>query len=608
MRMRLVMGFIACFFMLLLARVYYISIKSNVYYEEIAKQNAIKTQFLAPVRGQILDIKGRPLAVNKLGFSISIKPYLYIKKKNRNLLEQELQAIVDAFPDLNATKLKRVYMKADSYYNQDYIEVVPFIEYDAMIKHFTKLNLRENMQVKSTTQRFYPYDALASHVIGYVGKANLNDMNENEIARLTSYVGRSGIERSYNEILQGQKGEKVSKVNALNKEIEELSYKKPISSNITLSIDLDLQEYLASIFENLAGAAIIMDVKSGAILAAGSFPEYNLNPFVTGITQEEWDRLSNDLNHPFTNKLINGLYPPGSVVKMGTALAFLDSGKVGENHKYLCDSNFELGGRKFRCWKAIGHGYVDMNDAIRESCDVYFYKGALEVGIDTISSVFERIGFGTKTGVDLPNEFIGTVPNRIWKKEKYNQPWYQGETLNTSIGQGDFLATPMQVAKFTAMIATAKNITPHFLHSVDDNITKINFDNNESAFTTFELSKLPLLRRAMYEVANEDGGTTARFLRNSPITIAAKTGTAQVVGISQSEKKRIKEEDLEYFLRSHAWITSYAPYEKPQYVVVVLIEHGKSGSSTGGPILAKIYQKLIDLGYIDKKYIKKKTK
>ncbi|EPA1554252.1 penicillin-binding protein 2 [Campylobacter lari] len=608
MRMRLVMGFIACFFLLLLARVYYISIKSNVYYEEIAKQNAIKTQFLAPVRGQILDIKGRPLAVNKLGFSISIKPYLHIKKKNRALLEQELQAIVGAFPDLNVTKLKRAYVKADSYYNQDYIEVVPFIEYDAMIKHFTKLNLRENMQVKSTTQRFYPYDALASHVIGYVGKANLNDMNENEIARLTSYVGRSGIERSYNEILQGQKGEKVSKVNALNKEIEELSYKKPTSSNITLSIDLDLQEYLASIFENLAGAAIVMDVKNGAILAAGSFPEYNLNPFVTGISQEEWDKLSNDLNHPFTNKLINGLYPPGSVVKMGTALAFLDSGKVSENHKYLCDSNFELGGRKFRCWKAIGHGYVNMIDAIRESCDVYFYKGALEVGIDIISSVFERIGFGAKTGVDLPNEFIGTVPNRIWKKEKYNQPWYQGETLNTSIGQGDFLATPMQVAKFTAMIATAKNITPHFLHSVDDNVTKVNFDNNKSVFTTFELSKLPLLRRAMYEVANEDGGTTARFLRNSPITIAAKTGTAQVVGISQSEKKRIKEEDLEYFLRSHAWITSYAPYEKPQYVVVVLIEHGKSGSSTGGPILAKIYQKLIDLGYIDKKYIKKKTR
>ncbi|MBX1885785.1 penicillin-binding protein 2 [Campylobacter peloridis] len=608
MRMRLVMGFIACFFILLLARVYYISIKSNVYYEEIAKQNAIKTQLIAPVRGQILDIKGKPLAVNKLGFSISIKPYLYIKKKNRNLLEQELQTIVHYFPDLNITKLKKTYIKSDSYYNQDYIEVVPFIEYDAMIKYFTILNLRENMQVKSTTQRYYPYDSLASHVIGYVGKANLNDMNENEIARLTSYVGRSGIERYYNNILQGNKGEKISKVNALNKEIEELSYKKPQTHNITLTIDLQLQEFITQIFKDLAGAAIIMDVNNGAILAAGSFPEYNLNPFVTGISQEEWDKLSNDLNHPFTNKLINGLYPPGSVVKMGTALAFLDSGKFDEHRKFLCDSNFELGGRKFRCWKVTGHGYMDMNDAIRESCDVYFYKGALEVGIDTISSVFERMGFGFKTGVDLPNEFIGTVPNKAWKKQKYNQPWYQGETLNTSIGQGDFLVTPMQVAKFTAMIATAKNITPHFIESIDDNITKLNFENNESIFTTFELAKLPLLRRSMYEVANEQGGTTARYLKNSPITIAAKTGTAQVVGISQSEKKRIKEEDLEYFLRSHAWITSYAPYEKPQYVVVVLIEHGKSGSSTGGPILAKIYEKLIDLGYIDKKYIKKKIR
>ncbi|MBF7044012.1 penicillin-binding protein 2 [Campylobacter volucris] len=607
MRLRLVMIFIALFFILLLARVYYISIKSNVYYEEIAKQNSIKVQPLASDRGQILDTKGRPLAVNKLGFSISIKPYLYIKKQNRNLLDKELQVIVEAFPDLNITKLKRAYIKADSYYNQDYIEVVPFIEYDAMNKHFTKLKLRENMQVKSTTQRFYPYDSLASHVIGYVGKANLNDMNENEIARLTSYVGRSGIERYYNDILQGVKGEKVSKVNALNKEIEVLSHKKPTSSNIILTIDLDLQEYLTEIFEGLAGAAVIMDLKTGAILAAGSFPEYNLNPFVTGITQEEWDRLSNDLNHPFTNKLINGLYPPGSVVKMGTALAFLNSHKVNEHQKFLCDSNFELGGRKFRCWKAIGHGYVDMNDAIRESCDVYFYKGALEVGIDSISSTFEKLGFGSKTGVDLPNEFIGTVPNKIWKKQKYNQPWYQGETLNTSIGQGNFLATPMQVAKFTAMIATSKSITPHFLKSIDDNATKIDFDNNESVFSTFELAKLPFLRRAMYEVAHEEGGTTARYLKNSPVTIAAKTGTAQVVGISQSEKKRIKEEDLEYFLRSHAWITSYAPYENPQYVVVVLIEHGKSGSNTGGPMLLKIYQKLIDLGYIDKKFLKRKT-
>ncbi|WP_291953302.1 penicillin-binding protein 2 [Campylobacter sp.] len=604
MRLRLVMIFIACFFILLLSRVYYISVKSNVYYEEIAKQNAIKTLSLAPDRGQILDVKGRPLAVNKLGFSVSIKPYLYIKKQNRELLDKELQIIVDTFPDQNFTKLKKNYTKVDSYYNQDYIEVIPFIGYDDMIKHFTKLNLRENMQIKSTTQRFYPYESLASHVIGYVGKANLNDMNENEIARLTSYTGRSGIERYYNDLLQGVKGEKISKVNALNKEIEELSYKKPSSSNIVLSIDLDLQEYLAKIFEGLAGAAIVMDVKTGSILAAGSFPEYDLNPFVVGITQEEWSRLSNDLNHPFTNKLINGLYPPGSVVKMGTALAFLNSQKINEHHKFLCDNNFELGGRKFRCWKSTGHGYVDMNGAIRESCDVYFYKGALEVGIDFISATFERMGFGSKTGIDLPNEFIGTVPSKLWKQQKYNQPWYQGETLNTSIGQGDFLATPMQVAKFTAMIATSKSITPHFLKSIDDNTTKINFDNNESVFSTFELAKLPLLRRSMYEVANEEGGTTSRYLKKSLVTIAAKTGTAQVVGISQSEKKRIKEEDLEYFLRSHAWITSYAPYENPQYVVVVLIEHGKSGSSTGGPILLKIYQKLIELGYINKKYIK----
>ncbi|EOH9317180.1 penicillin-binding protein 2, partial [Campylobacter jejuni] len=565
----------------------------------LAKQNAIKTEFLPPVRGQITDRNGTLLAINDLGFSISIKPYLSIKKSNKGILDKELSELTNLFPDLNASKLAEIYKRNDSYYNQDFIKVVDFIPYDEIIPHYSELNLNKTIKIDPVVKRKYPFGKLASHIIGYVGKANLQDVQENEIAKLSNYTGKSGIERYYNDILQGEKGTRVYKVNALNQEVEQLSYTPAMSNDIELTIDIELQSYLTSLFEGNAGAAIIMNVNDGSILAAGSFPEYDLNPFVTGISFKDWDELSNSLDHPFTNKLINGYYPPGSVVKMGVGLSFLNSKNISPSTQYVCNGSIELGGRFFRCWNRSGHGPVDLKHAIKYSCDVYFYNGSLQVGIDQISETLSRIGFGAKTGVDLPSEFVGTLPSKEWKMQRYRQSWFQGDTLNTAIGQGNFLATPMQIARYTAQIAKGGEVIPHFLKSIENNNTTIENqmdENKKEIFTLFEKSQLPYIRDAMYAVANEQGGTSYRYLHNLDVKVAAKTGTAQVVGFSQTDKNRVDEKQFEYYTRSHAWLTSYAPYSKPKYVVTVLLEHG-GRNITSGATVAKIYQKMIELGY-----------
>ena len=600
MRINIVYGVIIFVWIILLTRVYYLSIKSNEYYEQIAEKNAIKTEYIAPVRGQILDRNGKPLAVNKLGFEISIRPHL---RRNIDILDEEIEFIISVFPDLNAAKLKREYIKNDSPYSQDFVNVVNFLDYDRVLPHFARLNLRDNIEVRPVSIRYYPFGDLASHVIGYVGRANLKDIETNPISKLTNYTGRSGVERYYNEILPGVEGQKITKVTALNKIVEEMGYIKPHSIDISLTIDLELQKYLYEAFDRPAGAVIVMDALDGSILAAASLPEYDLNQFVTGISQSDWNEMMNNLEHPFTNKLVNALYPPGSVVKMAMGMAFFESGKISPTTKLLCDPYFELGNRKFRNWKNYGSEMMTILDALRDSCDTDFYRGAYSVGIEAMAPVLRRYGFGVKTGVYLPNEYIGIVPDIQWKKNRLNQPWYQGDTINTSIGQGSFLATPMQVARDTAILAMGYDVTPHFLDSVND--IKQDWVGSD-ILSQKEKSALKYIREGMYAVANIPSGTGFRVLSPSKVTIAAKSGTAQVVGISQEDKERIKEEDMEYYERSHAWMTGYAPYENPRYVVTVLVEHGASGGGAAGPILARIFDKLADMGYIDVKYHKKR--
>jgi penicillin-binding protein 2 len=580
---------------MILIRVYYISVKSHSYYNEISKRNSTKTEYLAPQRGLIYDRNGKTLAINELGFSISISPQLS-KKSKLSILENELDFLVEHFPHLQKDELKKRYLRLDSAYEHDNIKIVDFIKYEDGIKSFTKTNLRENSFISLVSKRYYPYGSLASHVIGYVGKTDKNEAAADPVAKLVGYTGKTGIEKYYDSVLKGSEGSKKTKVTALNEKIEVISKEEPKNQDIKLSIDIELQKYISELFGKRSGTAIVMDINDGSILAAVSYPEYNLNKFVTGISQEEWKSMIEDFNRPFTNKLVNGLYPPGSVVKMSVAMAFINHGAITPKKIVFCPPFIELGGRMFRDWKSDGHGDTDLKKAIRVSSDVYFYKGALDTGIDNIEPVLKRHGFGVRTGVDLPNEFIGIMPGRSWKMDKYKQPWYHGETLNTAIGQGYFLVTAMQVARNVGMIASGKNLVPHFIREIDG--LEIKYDSSsDEIFNDKERAVLPTIKEGMYEVCNMPTGTASRYI-NSKVKIACKTGTAQVIGISQEEKVRMKESGLDYHQRSHAWLSSYGPYKNPKYVVSVMIEHGESGGRATGDTVSRIYDKLYSLGYI----------
>lgn len=592
MKIRIIIAIFAVVWISLLVRVYYLSIKSNNYYEELSSKNTLKKELIAPVRGEILDRKQRPIAINKMGFKIQIQPHLSRKSK-LPLLEDELQNIVVQLPFLEYDKLLKRYIDGDSSYNHDPIDIVDFVSFEEMIPVYSRLVLRENVNIVHAPRRYYPNGKIAAHVIGYVGRVNQKELENDPLLQLTGSVGKSGIEKYYNDVLEGIAGERVIQVSAYNEQISEISYTPPKENrNVLLSIDMELQRFIAEMFEKQVGSVVVMDTE-GAIYAAGSYPEYNLNTFVTGITQDKWQALIDDIDTPFTNKIINGLYPPGSIIKTGLGLGYATHG-LSEWWSVDCNGTFMLGKRKFRCWKHSGHGKTNLNKAIRESCDDYFYKGSLKLGIEVMSDILKRYGLGKKTGVDLPNEFIGTVPSREWKRERHNQPWYRGETLNTSIGQGNFLTTPLQIAQFTALMATGKLPVPH----IADTIAGERYEHNASdVLNDEEKKKLPYVQRAMYEVCNHPKGTARNYMRTN-IKVAGKTGTAQVVGISQETKKRLKEHEMEYYKRSHAWLTTYAPYDNPQFIVTVLVEHGGHGGAAAGEIVSKIYNKLVSLGYM----------
>jgi len=578
----------------LLARVFSLAIESNSYYLQKSHNNTIKTEQIAPVRAEIVDLNNRPIAINKLGFKIQFAPHLR-SKINIGKFDEELKIVKELLPNINEKKVIKNYKKTDSYYNHNYIDIVNFVSYEEIMPVYSILNLRENINIVPAPRRYYPYGAIGAHIVGYVSRANKKDIQNDKLKKLIGYTGKTGVEKYYNTYLQGTAGKREIKVNANNQEIQELSNKSPIEDGkLILNVDIELQKYISSMFKNKSGAVVVMNV-DGAILSASSFPEYDLNTFVTGVSHKLWDKLSTSLEKPFTNKLTHGLYPPGSTIKPGLGLIYTTT-DISPYWTVDCRSSFPLGKRVFRCWKKKGHRKTGLKKAIRESCDDYFYKGSIQVGIKKMSAGLNRYGLGKKTGVDLPNEFVGTVPSRAWKRKKYNQPWYIGETVNTSIGQGDFLVTPIQIAQFTALLATGELPRPYLANKIGDDIVKPSF---KDVLNQKEKKRLPLIQRAMYEVCNNPHGTATNYL-SSKVKIAGKTGTAQVVAIMQDIKKRTLEHEMAYYTRSHAWFTSYGPYKNPQYVVLVMVEHGGHGGHAAGKIVSNIYNWLLE-----KKYIKK---
>ncbi|WRC98480.1 penicillin-binding protein 2 [Helicobacter pylori] len=585
LRYKLLLFVFIGFWGLLILNLFILSVKNQEYYEKLAERNMTKKEFLVPTRGDITDRNDEFLATNELVFGVFLPSGL----KQKELLEK-IEMIQKFFPNFSKETLLNNYQKENSLYNHNLIKVVGFIPYAAMQPLYAKLIQTQGIFALPLDKRYYPNNALASHVLGYVGVASLQDLKDDEENQYSQIVGKTGIEKEYNKLLQGKVGYKIMRVNALNQELATLEVVPPSTNNhLQLSLDKRLQKEADKLFENKRGAILVMDAENGELLVAGSYPEYNLNDFVGGISQDKWQKLQDDIYNPLLNRFANALYPPGSVVKMGVGLSFLENLNITENTTIPTPPFIEVGKRKFRDWKKTGHGNSNLYKAIRESVDVYFYKFGLEISIEKLSKTLREVGFGEKTGVDLPNEFVGIVPDNLWKLKRFNQDWRVGDTLITAIGQGSFLTTPLQVLAYTGLIATGKLATPHFAIN--------NKQPLKDPLNSFQKKKLQALRVGMYEVCNHKDGTAYHSTRGSKVTLACKTGTAQVVEIAQNIVNRMKEKDMEYFHRSHAWITAFLPYEKPKYAITILVEHGEGGSKLGG-LLVKMSNKLYELGYL----------
>ncbi|WP_456391677.1 penicillin-binding protein 2 [Nitratifractor sp.] len=596
MRLKIILLIFALFWGVLIVRLYHISIKSNFYYEKLAKENIERKSYLKPVRGEILDAKGNYLAVNRIGFSLSLAPHLSIKKGQ---LKQAIETLREYFPDLNATVMERVYRRHSSPYNHRFIKVIEFVPYDQMMRYYAQLSMLPTVKIEAETKRYYPYGRYAAHVVGYVGRSNRKENAADPVTAKVGRTGKSGLELYYNRLLEGELGYVISKVDARNRELKVLDRKEPVSNrSLKIHLDMDLQKYIYDLLGKKPAVVIVMR-PSGEVLAAVSNPSFDPNLFVGGISVKDWKALQNNLGHPFTNKFINAVYPPGSVIKMGVALAASREGKgILDEHEY-CKGyiTIDKSKHKFRCWSRWGHGDVDLRKSIRESCDVYYYNKSLKIGIDKIAKTLRQIGLGVRTGIDLPREYRGIIPDKAWKRKRYHQPWYKGETVIAAIGQGYDNITPMQIARYTAFLATGKLPTPTLAAEIDGK--KVKPRRVKIPFNPYHMS---VIRQGMIDVCNDRRGTAYKTMNQKktglPFLIAAKTGTAQVVSIPQDVKKRVKEEDLAYFKKSHAWITTYAPAKKPEYIITVLVEHGGHGGSAAGPIAAQIYRWLYLHGYI----------
>ncbi|GAB6044757.1 penicillin-binding protein 2 [Caminibacter profundus] len=589
MRTNIVIGVIFLFFTLLIYRVYSLSILSHEKYVKLSQKNIIKEIPIAPIRGIIYDRDNTPVALNELRFNLTLKPHL--KDTELNATIKNIAEVID----INKTKVFYTYKKQNSPYNHKPIPVLRYLSEDEVYRIEPLLSQDTNIKFTPTYIRKYPYKEYLSNVLGYVSKANAKDLQRNKVIELTQISGKRGIERFYDDILQGVSGEKKVIVNAKNEILSVLSVKPPKTHSITLSIDTKLQKFIYDLLkkENKKGAVIVMRT-NGEVLALVSFPSFNNNLFVKGISFKEWKSLSHNIYNPLLNKPVSGLYPPGSTIKPAEALIAIASGKWNPWKKIYCPGYIEIGNRKFRDWKEEGQGEVDIFKAIKRSVDVYYYKMGLKLGIDYIAKNLRKMGFGSKTGIDLPNEKKGIVPDKEWKAKRFHQPWFIGETLNAVIGQGYFLATPLQVAVNTALIASSKLPKPFVVKKIDNNITKPIL---KDVLTLKEKKSLWMIRKGMWEVCNAPGGTATRHIQTK-IIIAGKTGTAQVYSIPQEVKKRKREDELAYFHRSHAWLTTFGPYKNPQFVVTVLIEHGGHGGSAAGGIISKVYNWLVDNRYI----------
>ena len=589
-RLALSLGFVLLLLLILLARFVYLQVMQQSHYQTLAENNRISIVPIAPSRGLILDRNGVILAHNYSAYTLEITLNKVVDLK---ATIDELAKLIDIQPG-DRKRFKR--LLAD---NRKF-ESLPIRNRltDDEVARFSAQRYRfPGVEIKARLFREYPYHEQISHLVGYIGRINEGEaaqLEEDEMAanyRGSDYIGKTGIERSYEGELHGKTGFQQVEVDASGREVRVLSRTPPVSgNNLVLTIDAKLQEIAEQAFGNYRGALVAIDPSNGEVLAFVSKPGYDPNLFIDGIDEQSWNELNNSPDVPLNNRALRGQYSPGSTIKPFMALAGLHYNKRAPNYTISDPGYFSLPGsrHRYRDWKKEGHGSVDLFKSIVVSCDTYYYGLATELGIDNIYSFFSEFGFGKKTGIDMEGEVSGLMPSQEWKQKRYKQRWYAGDTVSVGIGQGYNLVTPLQLAYATATLANdGIAYRPHLLKEVQNSRTS----EKQALATTLESNlnlnseHLALVKSAMVGVT-QPGGTAAKAGADAPYTFAGKTGTAQVIGIKQGEK--YIESKIQERHRDHAWFMAFAPSDQPKIALAVLVENGGHGSSTAAPIARKV--------------------
>jgi len=572
----------------LFGRLYYIQVLESEKYRVLADDNRVSVELLAPRRGKILDRFGTELATNVSNFRLVLVP-----GQTRDV-NAALDALHRVIP-ISEAQREKVLRTAKRERKYSTITVLENLDWE----DFAKANIwtpdMGGIQPDAGVTRSYPFGKDLSHVVGYVAAVNESEIDDDPLLSLPGFrIGKNGIERAVEVEMRGTAGNRQVEVNAVGRVVRELSRTEgDAGKDVILTLDMELQSYAMRRMEGESGAAVVMDIHNGDILALASVPGFDPNDFNLGLSQAKWDSLRNDEYKPLLNKAIAGQYPPGSTFKMLVALAALEAGVTVPQESVTCLGSTRLGNQTFHCWKRGGHGVMNMRDSIKHSCDVYFYEIAQRLGIDRIEEMAKRFGLGKAFDFGIPGEKPGLVPSKNWKFANTNERWQKGETLIAGIGQGYLLTTPLQLAVMTAQLANGgKLIKPRIFRAVGDEATPY----EEPQPIGVSQRHLNLVLGAMDAVSNEAGGTAFGSRIAEPgMELAGKTGTAQVRRITAAERAAgiIKNEDLPWNRRDHALFVAHAPVKDPRYAISVFVEHGGSGSRAAAPIAKDIMKKTL---------------
>lgn len=590
LRLVVSIGFVLLLLAILLVRLVYLQAVRHSYYETLAESNRIAIVPTVPNRGLILDRNGEVLARNYSGYTLEIN------QNNTTDMEatiNELAELIEVTPK-DRKRFKKLLAESRGF---ETLMIRNRLS-DEEVARFAAHQYRfPAVEIKARLFRDYPLGEKTAHLIGYIGRINAEDIEQLEKVGLeanyrgSDYIGKTGLEQSYEADLHGITGIEQVEVDAGGGAVRMLSHTTPVPGNtLMLSIDAKLQEIAEQSFGNYRGALVAIDPNNGQVLAFVSKPGYDPNPFIDGIDPQSWDELNNSPDVPLNNRALRGQYPPGSTIKPFMALAGLHYKERTPSYSINDPGYFMLPGssRQYRDWKKGGHGSVNMFKAIQMSCDVYFYGLATELGIDNIFDYFSSYGFGKKTGIDLEGESSGLQPFQEWKMRRYQQKWYTGDTVSVGIGQGYSLVTPVQLAFAVATLANnGVAYKPHLVKEVRSSLgeEKRMIASEPLVDLNIDPAHLDLVRDAMVAVT-QPGGTAVYAALGAPYRIAGKTGTAQVIAMKQGEK--YDEEKVAERHRDHAWFIAYAPADNPKIALAVLAENGGHGGSTAAPIARKV--------------------